>query len=897
VSDPVDDLAAEYTDRLRQGEDPCVDDYTARLPDRAEEVRAALEAVALMERHKPRSGIPDRLGEYRILREIGRGGMGIVYEADHEALGRRVAVKVLPGLANARARERFRRETLAAARLHHTNIVPVYGVGERDGQCYYVMQLITGRALDAIARAELGNAAGDTMPLEEAMGPSRSHGWSQQAMDAASVARIGAQVADALAHAHGQGVLHRDIKPSNLLLDEVGTVWVTDFGVAKLNEGADLTHSGDLVGTLRYMPPERFSGVSDPRGDIYSLGITLYELATGQPAFPDTTPQHLIQLITQENLPSPRMRNPALPADLETILLKATARDPAQRYESAADLADDLQRFLADRPVKARRIGPVGQMLRWCRRNPALALSLAAVLLLMAATTGVSVYAGAVSAHALETEKSQRAQAEATASLALQALNRTFDRFAPARLIATAPEISEEGIELPTRLAAPPESIPLLEDLLRTYERIAREAAGYPNLRPQAAEASHRIGDLRQRLGRLDEAAEAYKAALELYPEESAIVRARAYNELGRIFRARQRDAEAVAMHRKAVQALMNVPEGVRNRPERRFELARALYMSESRDALRPPGGGPPTRASDRQAVALLEALIDEFPTVPEYRHLLACCYRDDPRGGSGRALTLLRELVRDFPLVPDYRLELCETLAGGMSGGPPGGGPPGGGPPGGFAAGGPRFQLEGLKEALTLSAELVRQYPNVPEFTSAYVRFLDRQGMVSVRMGEIPVAEKTFRKAHQLQTQLVHRYPDIPSYRFWLCLVERSLGECLLLTGRWGEATDLFLLALERAEQLETVDKMPGASRLLGMTKDQLGQAAWMGGQLELALLAWDYLAPFAGPGPWWPGGVGGPGGPGGPGGFRGGYGGPGGRGLDSGAARAPGGRAGRPR
>jgi hypothetical protein len=210
---------------------------------------------------------------------------------------------------------------------------------------------------------------------------------------------------------------------------------------------------------------------------------------------------------------------------------------------------------------------------------------------------------------------------------------------------------------------------------------------------------------------------------------------------------------------------------------------------------------------------------------------------------------------------------------------------------------GGPRFQLEGLKEAVTLSAELVRQYPNVPEFTSAYVRFLDRQGMVSLRMGETGLAEKTFRKAHQLQVQLVSRYPDIPSYRFWLCLVERTLGECLLFTGRWREAIDLLLPAIERAEQLESVDKMPGANMLLMMTYEQLSQAAWMGGQSDLAALAWQNLASREEAGPWWqgrPGGGRGPGGRGGDYGDLGGPGGPGGRGVEPGG---PGGRGNRPR
>src|SRR5262249_29766025 len=213
---------------------------------------------------------------------------------------RRVALKVLPAhlLANEKLRARFLRESHAAALLHHTNIVPVFGVGEQDGLCYYAMQLIPGRSLQQVLETELERRKdGSNLPP------------AALRLEPSGVAWIGVQVAEALAYAHSQEVLHRDIKPSNLLLDERGAAWVTDFGVAKLVEEAHLTQSGDLVGTLKYMPPERFAGQSDARGDVYGLGITLYELLAGRPAFPDTTPQHLIHLITQADVPRLRKAN------------------------------------------------------------------------------------------------------------------------------------------------------------------------------------------------------------------------------------------------------------------------------------------------------------------------------------------------------------------------------------------------------------------------------------------------------------------------------------------------------------------------------------------------------------------------------------------------------------
>jgi hypothetical protein len=206
-----------------------------------------------------------------------------------------------------------------------------------------------------------------------------------------SVARIGIQVAEALAYAHAQGTLHRDIKPSNLLLDTRGTVWITDFGLAKEADSGDLTHTGDLVGTLRYMAPERFGGKSDPRSDLYGLGLTLYELLTLRPAHDVADRNKLIALVQHEEPPRPRKLNPEVPRDLETIVLKAIAKEPEHRYATAAALAEDLKRFVEDKPIQARRVGQVERLWRWCRRNRAIASLLAAVALLLIAVTAVAV--------------------------------------------------------------------------------------------------------------------------------------------------------------------------------------------------------------------------------------------------------------------------------------------------------------------------------------------------------------------------------------------------------------------------------------------------------------------------------------------------------------------------
>ena len=193
------------------------------------------------------------------------------------------------------------------------------------------------------------------------------------------VARIGHQVADALAYAHGQGIVHRDIKPSNLLLDTKGTVWVADFGLAKAEDQQDLTHTGDILGTLRYMPPEAFGGKADSRGDIYSLGLTLYEMLAFRPAFDERDRGQLVKQVTTEEPPRLKKLNPEVPRDLETIVQKAIERDPAHRYASASELADDLRRFVDDEPIQARRASIAERLARWGRRNPAVASLAAAV--------------------------------------------------------------------------------------------------------------------------------------------------------------------------------------------------------------------------------------------------------------------------------------------------------------------------------------------------------------------------------------------------------------------------------------------------------------------------------------------------------------------------------------
>ena len=398
---PIEELAEQFLDCYRRGERPAVGDFTQRYPDRASEIHDLFAALVLLEeagktgRSTDSPSRPDaaggpateRLGHYRILREVGRGSMGVVYEAVQEQLGRFVALKVLPReLANKPIyRLRFQREAQAAARLHHTLIVPIFDIGEQDGTPYYAMQFIAGRPLDLIV-AELRDqrlaaafATTDTKTPDLKIGSPRYH---------RGMARIALQVAEALAYAHENGVIHRDIKPANILLDEKGTARLTDFGLAK-DEFGDPSGTGNVAGTLRYMAPERFAGQSDPSGDVYALGVTLYELVTLQPPFAILDRDQLIHQILSDEPERPSELDPSIPRDLEVIVLKAMAKDSAQRYATAEELADDLACFLADRPILARRESWSEQARRWLRRNPVVGGLSAAVLGLLIGLIGL----------------------------------------------------------------------------------------------------------------------------------------------------------------------------------------------------------------------------------------------------------------------------------------------------------------------------------------------------------------------------------------------------------------------------------------------------------------------------------------------------------------------------
>ena len=385
----IEVLASEYADKARQGQNLSIESYIERYPEMAAEIRELFPMVAALEQWKSdrenevlRAQLPDQfklkhLGECRIVREIGRGGMGVVFEALEGSIERRVAVKLLPWRISMvpHRQERFEREAQTIAKLRHANIVPIFRFGRHEDYAYYVMQYVEsvnlGHIIGALSERqqvspaqEIRDEVGDSASGDVTAKPADRKGLKQDSWKA--FARIGLQVAQALRHAHRKGVLHNDVKPGNLLVDASGKVFVTDFGLAEpLNpDSSEVDES--VNGTLRYMAPERFEGVCDETSDVYSLGITLFELVTQQSAFDTDSRVGLITAIAAGEVRSVAETGNDLPPDLAAIIAKAISREPNDRYQSAGEFASDLLRFINGERVSTKSAGGI---FRWLRRQ------------------------------------------------------------------------------------------------------------------------------------------------------------------------------------------------------------------------------------------------------------------------------------------------------------------------------------------------------------------------------------------------------------------------------------------------------------------------------------------------------------------------------------------------
>jgi serine/threonine protein kinase/Flp pilus assembly protein TadD len=547
----------------------------------------SLGASASVPLQPPAFGLQPSLGDFRLIREIGRGGMGVVYEAEQLSLGRCIALKVLPfaAMLDKQQLARFKNEARAAATLDHPNIVAIHSVGVERGVHYYAMQLIEGESLAQVIarlrsdRQSRGADRGlrtDEKAIATADSPSpvpspdsairnpqseiptavaalSTHPDANPREYFRAVAHLGIQAAEALDHAHQNGVLHRDVKPANLLVecshhaprDEAAfKLWVTDFGLARLETDAGMTMTGDLIGTLRYMSPEQALAkrvVVDHRSDIYSLGATLYELLTLEPVYAGEDRQELLRQIALEEPVKPQEVDSRIPVDLQTIVIKAMEKYAADRYATAGDMADDLRRFVDHRPIHARPPSLIERAAKWTRRHRAMvsvgaaALTVSTLSLFVATVLTLRAYRG---------EAHQRTAAEANLRVASDSIDRMLSRHSNEQYVRGDLAHAET----------------LAVDATEFYEKLLAHSDA-PYLRFQAVEALNEVAAIWLLVDKPENALAASRRSLALLqplivanPDNAAYINARgaAYVSIGRAEWDRRRKFDADAPWRQA---------------------------------------------------------------------------------------------------------------------------------------------------------------------------------------------------------------------------------------------------------------------------------------------------------------------------------------------------------
>ena len=489
--------------------------------------------------HKPGEAVPPstandslgQLGDFRLMREIGRGGMGIVYEAEQISLQRRIALKVLPFAAaiDAKHVQRFRNEALAAGMLNHAHIVPVYSVGNERGVHYYSMQLVDGQSLASLIaelcqqkkknsgpnRVDPGSSGPsdparkqtihtDKLPHEQdrvdtiVAGASETRVLFQKNQSSRpsnqngeyyrNTAKLMQQAAGALQHAHESGIVHRDIKPANLLVDSGGQIHITDFGLAQIRSQVGLTRTGDTPGTLRYMSPEQAAGkqtIVDHRTDIYSLGATFYELLTLSPIFEGHDVQELLTQVFDSQPKPLRSLDKSIPVELETIILKAINKSPEDRYATAGDLSADLNRYLSNQPILAKRPSAIDRARKWARRHPSAVIA-SLVALLFVSTISITAFVLIDGAYHRERLRANEAEAQ------FQLARRSIDELV---------RVSEE--ELAYNPAAESARRHLLTSVLSYYQEFLERSRDTPQAQEGLEEASSRVKTILNGLGAL----------------------------------------------------------------------------------------------------------------------------------------------------------------------------------------------------------------------------------------------------------------------------------------------------------------------------------------------------------------------------------------------------------
>jgi tetratricopeptide (TPR) repeat protein len=776
-------IADEFTRRLQAGEAPEVTDCVDRHPELKDVLPHILAALEAMQSARGRSG-PDSgggslvqtnpsassakdetdpdtaaravLGDFTIVREIGRGGMGVVYEAFQRSLARRVALKMLPPAisVDVKAQARFRNESQAAAGLDHPNIVDVYGVGSEDGVHFYAMRFIEGWTLAQVIDALRSDDATPPAFVQPFLTPQRFR----------HIAALGIQAAEALHHAHGRGVVHRDIKPGNLMIDREGHLWITDFGLAHMESAATLTASGHLVGTLRYMSPEQAHGrreAVDYRTDIYSLGATLYELATLAPVFDGTGREKLLRQIADAEPPKPRTVNRSVPVDLETILLRSLEKNSSDRYTSARELAEDLRRFVADRPILARPSGLASQAVKWARRHTRLLATVAVGLAFAVAGLGTALawvmsernaarLAAAGERHQAKLADEARRESDRRLVAVEREAKRADDNVdkAHAAIESLLSRVSEDSLFKLPRANAVRKSF--LEDAVALNLELLAENPTSELSRYRVALAQQRLGRLYRLLGEYTKAVEAYEKAIQ------------GLDSLAREF----------ADNGKYSQALV--------RTHGSFGLFVLHRMDQDEQA----------EQHLREAVTIAAALAERFPEVAEYRNDRAAqlgnlaAFLGELRRYK-EAEHLQRQVVENRPDDAGSHANLALTLIN--------------------LGRGPEAESE-MRAAI--DAQTRTDGKPTPVMRLQFGQILARIGKLESAVPELQMAIEAFEQQHRDE-------PDDPESCECVAGAGNNLGMVLIGLGRREEAVQVYERCTDRYEEL--VIRFPEVERYRG--------------------------------------------------------------------------------